>query len=317
MLGPLVNAINLSRRYMGLHVTIKNLTKLFLITAFFYATNVHAEFLLYKAGDKASYTISQKLISEHEIFDEKTFSESEATINLDVEILSLNHETSNYPFNVKVVLRKIFISEIQQDGKSKTIISYDSDSENKKNKILATYFDKLINHPLVFRVDNDFQIKEITGYLTQIYENFDSPSPMGLFGATPWTFELLLTQLFHLSGENLLTTNSYPASCYQFLNWEDEALDEQEISLNQTSTYIVNAIDWKKIKASWKGNAIVASIEDHMNGEVSVIGHVAWDIANPINQKRDLEVKIEQTYNGFFPSHIKMSIQQAWQSISS
>jgi hypothetical protein len=166
-------------------------------------------------------------------------------------------------------------------------------------------------------VEKDFQIKETTGYLTQIYENFDSPSPMGLFGATPWSFELLLTQLFHLSGENLLSTNLYPASCYQFLNWEDEALDEQEISLHQTSAYIVNATDSKKIEASWEGNAKVASVEGDMNGEVSIIGNVTWDITNPMNQKRDLEVNIEQTYNGFFPSHIKMSAQQTWQPVPS
>lgn len=294
----------------------KNLLCIFLLFSFFYANNVQAEFLLFKAGDKASLRICQKLDSEYENFDEITYSQSEAIIDLDIEILSSNQETSHYPFDVEVTLRKILISEVQQDGKSTTIISYDSDSANKENKILSTHLDKLINHPLLFRVEKDFQIKETTGHLTQIYENFDSPSPMGLFGATSWTFELLLTQLFHLSGENLLSTNLYPVSCYQFLNWEDEALDEQEISLNQSSAYIVNAIDSKKIEASWEGNAKVASVEDDMNGEVSVIGNVTWDIANPLIQKRDLEVKIEETHNGWFPAHIKMSAQQIWQSIS-
>lgn len=292
---------------------------IFLLSSFLWGNNaLYSEFLLFKAGDKASYTISQKLTSEFEIFDETTYSQSEATIDLDIEILSLNQKTFRYPFEVEVTLKKIIISEIQQDGISSTIIRYDSDClRNLENNILAEHLDRLINYPLNFRVEKDFQIKETTGHLAQIYENFDSPSSMGLLGATPWTFELLLTQLFHLSGENLVLTNSYPASCYQFLNWEDEALDEQEIGLLQSSAYIVNAIDSKKIEASWKGNAKVASIEDDMNGEVSVIANVTWDIANPMIQKRDLEVKIEQTYNGFFPAHINFSAQQTWQPASS
>lgn len=296
----------------------KNLLCVFLLFSFFYAHNVHPELLLFKAGDKASLRICQKLASECEFFDETTYSQSDATIDLSIEILSSNQETSHHPFDVEVTLKKIFISEIQQDGKSTTMISYDSDrGANKENKILATHLGKLINHPLVFRVEKDFQIKETTSYLTQIYENFDSPSSMGLFGVTPWTFELLLTQLFHLSGENLLSTNLYPVSCYQFLNWEDEALDEQEINLNQSSTYVVNAIDSKKIEASWEGNAKVACGENDMHGEVSVTGNVTWDIANPLIQKRDLEVKMEETYGGWLPAHIKISAQQIWQPASS
>jgi hypothetical protein len=57
--------------------------------------------------------------------------------------------------------------------------------------LLAEQLDQLINYPLNFRVEKEFQIKEITGHLAQIYENTD----FALFGATPWTFELLLTQI--------------------------------------------------------------------------------------------------------------------------
>jgi hypothetical protein len=130
----------------------KNLIYIFLLASFFCASNaVHAEFLLFKVGDKASYTISQKLDSEYEIFDEITYSQSEATIDLDIEILSSNNDTSHYPFDVEVTLRKILISEVQQDGKSSTIIRYDSDcSKNLENIVLATHLDKLINHPLSF-----------------------------------------------------------------------------------------------------------------------------------------------------------------------
>lgn len=292
---------------------VKNFLYCFLLFSFLFAHSVYAEFLLFKTGDKASYTISQKLASEYEIFDETTYSKSEATIDLDVEILSANQETSSYPFEVGVTLRRLLISEIQEDGKSSTIINYDSGSSNNESKILAAHLDKLINQSLVFRVEEDFQINEMTDYLAQLYEELDSPSLMGIFGATPWSFELLLTQLFHLSGENLLPTNLYPVSCYQFLNWEDEALDESEISLNQSCAYLVNAIDSNDIEASWKGNAQVANFEDELNGEVSVIGSVIWDVANPLIQKRDLAVKIEEIYDGWVPIHIKLSAQQTWQ----
>lgn len=293
----------------------KNLMYFFWLISFFCAnTTAHAEFLLFTVGDKASYTISQKLNSEYNFFDDKiTYAQSEAMIDLDIKILSANPKASDYLFDVEVILKKIFIFEIQQDGKSSTIISYDSDGlKNPENKLLEQYIDKLINYPLNFRVEKDFQIQETTGYLAETYKDFESPSPMGLFGITPWTFELLLTQLFHLSGENLLCTNSYPLSCYQLLNWEDEALDEQEISVNQTSAYTVTAINSKHIKASWTGNAKVARLEDKMDGEVSVIGNVTWDIANPLIQKRNLKVKIEQIQNGLFPAHVKMSGQQTW-----
>lgn len=302
---------------MGLQLIVKNVRDLFLLTSVFFSANLQAEILLFKTGDKASYSIFQRLDSEYEIFNTTTYSQSEATIDLDIEILSSNEET-HYPFDVKVTLRKILTTEFQQDDENSTIIGYESDCPIElKNIGLATHLDKLIDYPLVFRVEKDFKVKEITGHLTEIYQNFDSPSQIGLFGTTPWTFELLLTQLFHLSGENLLSANSYPASCYQFIHWEDDALDEQEISLDQTGSYIVTAVDSKKIEASWEGNAIVASVKDDMNGEVSVIGNVTWDIANPMIQKRHLEVKIEETHNGFFSPRVKMSAQQIWQPASS
>ncbi len=294
----------------------KKLTYLFALASFCCANGaLYAEFLLFKPGNKASYTISQKIVSEYGIFNETTYTQSEAIIDLDIKVLSSNRETLSYPFEVEVTLKKVLISEIQQNDYSSTTIRYDSNG--LEVNALTEYFDKLIDYPLVFRVKKDFQIEETTSYLNSLDEKFDSPSPMGLFGTTPWTFELLLTQLFHLSGENLLSTNSYPVSCYQFLNWEDEALDERESCIDQTGAYKVNAIDSKKIEASWIGNAKVTSSEDYMNmkGKVSVIGNVTWNIANPMIQKRDLEVKIEQKYNGIFPAHVKMSAQQTWRPV--
>jgi hypothetical protein len=303
---------------MRFQYIIKNLMCVFLLASFFCSYNtMYAELLSFKAGDKASYTISQKLNSECEISDEKINSQSEATMDLDIKILSANQQTSSYPFDVEVTLKRILISGVEQDSQGTTVIKYDSDSSKPvENSVLAEHLNKLINHPLTFSVNKDFKVKETTGYLTQINKNFDSPSDMGLFGTTPWTFELLLTQLFHLSGKNLLAAKSYPASCYQFLNWEDDKLDEQEISLHQSSNYVINNMDSKQIKASWKGKAKVADTEDDMEGHVSLVGNVTWDIANPMIQKRDLKVKIEETRTGFIPSHVKMSVKQTWQPAS-
>lgn len=164
-------------------------------------------------------------------------------------------------------------------------------------------------------MEKDFQIRETTVFLAQIYEKGEFPSAFGRFGTTPWTFELLLTQLFHLSGENLLVTKAYPVSCHQLLNWEEDALDEEEISLHHSSAYTINTIDSKKMEASWEGNAEVEWVEYDVNEDVFVAGNVTWDIANPMIQERHLEVKIEATAP-FIPAHLKMSVEQTWQSTS-
>lgn len=256
-----------------------------------------------------------------------THIESETTVALDIKIVSSNPQTLSYPFDVEVTLKKFLVSEIQQDDQSSTVISYDSDSlRTLENYVLAEHLDKLISHPLRFRIEGDFQIKEMTGYLDQIDEDFNSPfdedfnspSILGLFGTTQWSFELILTQLFHLSGQNLLSKKSYPTSCYQFLNWEDEALDEQEINIDQSSDYIISNMDSKNIEATWQGNAKVTNteVEDGYDGHVSVEGNVIWDCTNPLIQKRDLKAEIKETQTGFYSSHVKLSVQQTWEATS-
>lgn len=46
--------------------------------------------------------------------------------------------------------------------------------------MIAKYLAKIINHPLHFRIEKDFKIKESTGYLKQIYDKFESPSDLEL-----------------------------------------------------------------------------------------------------------------------------------------
>jgi len=189
---------------------LQQITQRFVLAFFFVClvciTQVaNAELLSFKPGHKASYTISQTLFAELSHLGETVYCQSEATMDLDIEILSTNEETGSYPFEVKLSIQKLLISELQQNGLSSTTIRYNSHRDTPpENHLLATHLDTLINAPLHFKVEKDFEVKETTGLLAKMNAQYDSPSELGLFGTTPWTFELLLTQLFHLSGQDLL-----------------------------------------------------------------------------------------------------------------
>lgn len=131
---------------------------------------MYAEVLSFKAGDKASYTISQKLIADREFFGLLTiYTQSEATIDVDIEILSSSQETSSYPFDVEVTLRKILISELNKSHLGSSIMigsssfGYDSSRINfstSENHILAQKLNKLIDHPLNFRWKRTFKLEK-------------------------------------------------------------------------------------------------------------------------------------------------------------
>lgn len=287
----------------------------FVLAMFFCADNaVHADTLLFKAGDKAFYTITQKINAEGIIFGDPIIHESEATIDFNVEILSSNPETLGYPFDVEINLRRMRVVQSESDGSSTDKIKYDSkSSKNSANPVLVKHLKKLIDHPLRFRVEDEFQVKETTGYLEEIYFDCDE----NLFGATPWTYELMLTQLFHLTGEDLQKENSYSVSCYQLLNFEDDPMDEEEQKIDQDSNYTVTAVNSKEIKASWLGEAKVTAApdnEDGMDGTVSVNGHVTWNMKNPILQKRDLKVNLDATHPSSLDFKLKATIHQRWES---
>ncbi len=272
-----------------------------------------AEPLTFKAGDKASYTITQETKSELEWFS-KEFGSATGSIDIDVEILSVNEETLSYPYEVQVILKRVSGLDVAKDGYSVTTTAYDSGSlKNEDNQLLAEYFEKLIDHPLTFKVEKDFQVKETSDYLTPLHEDFESPCSIEMLGASPWTYQVFLTQLFHLSGEDLQIATVHKKSCHQFISWEDEPSEDLKI-LNQESDYTINSNDSVKIDASWQGNAKVESFEDSMNGEVTLTGSVNWDNANPMIQQRDVKIDLEAYMNGFFSINAKLSIHQTWQS---
>ncbi|HEV8051743.1 MAG TPA: hypothetical protein VGP47_04550 [Parachlamydiaceae bacterium] len=305
-------------------MNFQNMTKkivlLLLLISLFYVS-IQADVLSFKSGQKATYTITQNLDAEIAVFNETMHCRSEAAIDVDIEILSSNLQTSSYPIDVKITLKRVLFSEVQQEGQITKQIIYDSNSKDLmtvENHLLAEYYENVINHPLYYSVDKDFKIVETVGYITQIHESFDSPDYMGLFGATPWSYELFLTQLFHLAGENLQVRKSYPTSCYQFLNWEQASLDEEQIGLYQVSDYTVDSMDSKSISASWLGNAKVIDYQlfKEGGGDVCVAGHVIWDTTNPLIQTRTLKVDWESTTNGFIKTTKKMSMEQTWQPFS-
>ena len=303
---------NLKRRFM------KYSTK-FLLTTFltlFVCQSAFAETLCFKVGDKASYTIIQEINAEQEMFS-KEFGHSKGSIDIDVEILSVNEETLNYPYEVQVTLKHISAVDVAKDRFSVTTTQYDSESLTKEdNKHLVEYFEKLIGHPLTFTVEQDFQVKETSNYLTPLHEDFyfKSPCSMEMLGASPWTYQFFLTQLFHLSGEELQIATVHPKSCHQLLNWEDDEPSDDLKILNQECDYIIDSNNTDTIDARVIGSARVESFEDAMRGEVNLTGNVTWNATNPMIQQRDMTIYLEAYTKGFFASHAKLSIHQTWQS---
>lgn len=284
--------------------------------SFCFINFTHAESLDFKPGDQASYRLYQKIESVTELFGEVTQANSDVIIELDVNILSSNPRTLSFPFDVEVVLRGISMHEVLKDDEGTTTTIYDSHSMMGGNPTLAAYFLQLIDYPLYFRVNGDFQVNESSGYLYRLYEkNKNSDEINELFGATTWTYELFLSQLFQLSGKNLVVNKSYPITCYQLLNWEDDKYElNAEENVMESCSYIVKSIDDRNIKASVQGSATITDPDLHLNGQVYIDGDVVWNTSNPLIQKRKWRAEIEEVINTYMQLRNKLFIQQRWES---
>lgn len=308
---------------MNNYFTSKNALSLFFIFSIFFLSTLQAEFLSFKAGDQVSYIITQKSTGTFKFFDDQESREperinvhSDATIHLDVKILSTDENGSKYPFDVEITPKKIVITELQLDGLSTRIICYDS--ENKELmpfERLENYFNKIINQPLIFRIEESFQVKEIKSQLTEANKDFDSTSFIGLFGATPWTYEFFLTQLFHLSGENLKVKNQYPVSFHELINWEDEFIEKEKIITDGSFNYKVASINSNEIEASLKGSSEATSDEYKIDSEIFLDGNVIWSTESPLIQKRHLSIKIKFNQKEFFQTDVDLDIEQTWEPI--
>jgi|GEM_PF-6235824 len=76
-----------------------------------------------------------------------------------------------YPLEVEVTLKKINIAEIERD-EGETTSLHDVSGE-KKASAFAPNFDPLLNLPLIFRIEGDCKVKEMTGFLALLDEDFD------------------------------------------------------------------------------------------------------------------------------------------------
>lgn len=250
------------------------LSRYFLIGAFFIFCGLEGAILEFKKGDKASYRIEQQanyvFADEDEWFSEDTLSTA-SYVEFDVEVLSVGKEA--YPIEVEVVVK-------------------DVEFETKLFKLNRNKLTHFINKPLRFTIDGDFQVRETTSLLTTLEEDLDGS--MGTIGLTPWSFQCLLTQLFHLHKHDLALYSTHPVSCYSFVRWDGEELDENYLDVEETSQYVVEKSDQRSASAKWVGNAEI--LDDGYVGYVELDGTVEWSYANPLRQNRELTISLKEYF---------------------
>lgn len=334
------------------------------------ALGLQAGPLMFKPGDRASYVIYQTAEVDVDWVRVKRKLHAEAAIDVEIEILSSNPETGSYPFEVEVRLKRIQAVEraalVAFFYQHSTYSSYDS-NQNENTEGTTRYPDRLLHSPLRFRVNGNFEVKEITNAIPkgdtdlededdeEGLENFDESSSdpfseenrldffennldffdhntsaqsinstldlydnavndfdLGIFGATISTYENLLSQLFHFSGENLKEGNRTSVACQKFINWEDSPVNIKGMSVSDNGEYTIERVDQQTAAGFWKGTAIVTDHAD-FEGNVSVDGRVEWEIDHPLVQKRELITHINaKDQSKYFSYDIKVTVKQSW-----
>ena len=278
-----------------------------------------ADPLVFKVGDAASYSVTQTTDCQNKWLSGVFGTERnryEDTIAFTVKILSSDAETLSYPFDVELTMKGIRINNTETSGDETETVCYDSDNPQDADKYTwAKHLANLINVPMLFRVNGEFDVKEVTGLLEKECTALDDFSSQHFFGATPWSFELLLTQLFHLSGEEMQPSVAYPVSCYQLINWEDEKIKIEEYDLRQDGGYVISSVDPETIEGTWQEVAIIKGDKtaiDLSKAAISVDGNVKWNAANPLIQQREMNACINARYS--FIVRQKFSAKQVWRS---
>ncbi len=286
----------------------KLILSVFLLGLLFSISQANA--LVFKAGDQAAYTISEKV--DLEVKNIKAAIQSDATLDLTIKILSTNPETLSYPFEVEVILKKIVASESAKIGKNSKTFKYNS--ESSKNASTTQEISKILNVSMLFRVDGPFQVEETTGYLTKLFWEWDSSTELDIFGTHEGTYVNLLTQLFHLSGEDLVLTHTYPVNCFTLLEWDDPSLEDgfDDAQIKHSSSYKINKMDTKAIHATWEGYARQAVTG--YNANLVLKGDVNWNIKNPMIQQRKITANLEAEASEELSGPVKVKITQIWTS---
>lgn len=297
----------------------KLIGSLFLLSLVF--TQISAETLNFKAGDRAAYIINQKInLVANDVtdnFESKISGQSDQTLHLDIKLLNVGE--NGFPYDVEVKVKSLASCSTIYDELGHRMVKLDSANFSKVNSVVARILQPLIDYPLNFRVDADFQVTETTGMLAAVYDQLDDLdndlADYAIFGATPWCYELILTQMFHLAGQDLQLGESYSTRCYPLLAWESEPLNEQEMQIGESSNYSVETIAGTNLIGFWRGNATVSGEKDGEKylGTVQVKGEVIWDPANSLSQARLLEIDVTEQMNSTF---VSASATQFWLPIT-
>lgn len=256
---------------------IKNmLLYTFLFGALFCGTSsASAKELQFRNGDSAAYRILQSLNLTVDFFGFRKDEQHVFSLDFEIKIISLNAKTHSYPFDVEIRCKKMNLA---------TKPEMDADESVANEKL----FNFLIDHPLQFRVEDEFKVEETTGNFALACETYEDSSFQGHLQST---FELVLTQIFQLSGKDLHPDHKYTTSCYQLINWDDLPVDENEVTLDQSSFCKINSFGSHNIKATWLGNAKIK--EGSYSDSVTVRGKVLWNTARPLIQQRTLKAKLK------------------------
>lgn len=248
----------------------------FLITAIFFLCGLQGETLEFKKGDKASYRIEQQADytfideEEDEWLPEDTISTA-SYVEFEIKVLSVSEEA--YPIEVEVIVKDV--------GFETGLF--------KLNKNRLAHF---LKKPLHFTIDGDFQVTETTSLLATLEDDLDGS--IGTIGLTPWSFQCLLTQLFHLHKHDLELCSTHPVSCYPLACWDGEELDEYELDIEEASQYVIEKSDKRSTSAKWLGMAAI--FDDDYAGYVEVEGTVEWSNAHPLRQHRELTLSLEEHF---------------------
>ncbi len=286
----------------------------FVVASFFYIDqSLSAEPMIFKVGDAAFYTVTQTI----DYKCDRVNAQSKSTIEFTVKILSSDPKTLSFPFDVELTMTRIQMDETNKDMES---FQYDSNKPvDFKDSIWAEDVANLIDNPMYFKVNSPFDVQEITELLTKI-DKHEIPTTTEILGTTPFSFEFLLTQLFHLSGKNIEQSISYPVNCRQLISCcqlvgEVKEVDEQELVFDQQGAYVITDMGLDRIQAHWQGTSKVKESWPfglEAKYSASVRANVEWNSTNPAIQQRNMILIFQG--KAPFCSPERISIRQVWTS---
>lgn len=241
--------------------------KIALLSIFLFST-LSAQVLPFHKGDTAFFSVQQTTILKGEIEGEKQDMRQDLALDFEIKIISLNNKTLSYPFDVEVKFKKISLSSNPQTKTSKA------------NKQFCNY---LTHHPLRFSVGEAPEVEETSGiFASETFEDADYQANL-----LP-TLQLILIEIFQLSGEDLILNKKFETSCTQLCHLAGSSLAEGT-KMKQSSFCWIDGIGPKTISASWEGNAKITN--ESMKLSAILNGKILWNAGYPLFQQRTVTTK--------------------------